>query len=129
MQATKTNGTSGALPDGPGVRDHIHGGEGEKVSFASMFGESNDWFFAPGPDGIALYDAQGNPVSGDVTSQVSLWNAGTEIDQEPGVGDSVGPNQSAPDFGVPDTDATVRLLGATTMLADGSSFTLPAIAA
>jgi len=129
VQSTKTDGTSGALAMGQAYEITFTAGKGQKVSFASMFGESNDWFFAPGPDGIALYDAQGNPVSGDVTSQVSLWNAGTELDQEPGVGDSVGPKQPAPDYGAPDPDATVRALGATTTLADGSSFTLPAIAA
>jgi hypothetical protein len=127
VQSTKTNGTTGALAMGQAYEITFTAGKGQKISFASMFGESNDWFFAPGPNGIALYDAQGNPVSGDVTSQVSLWNAGTEIDQEPGVGDSVGPNQPAPDDGAPDPDATVRALGTTTTLADGSSFTLPAI--
>ncbi len=127
VQSTKTNGTTGALAMGQAYEITFTAGKGQKISFASMFGESNDWFFAPGPNGIALYDAQGAPVSGDVTSQVSLWNAGTEIDQEPGVGDSVGPKQPAPDYGAPDSDATVRALGAATTLADGSSFTLPAI--
>ena len=94
-----------------------------------MFGESNDWFFAPGPSGIALYDADGNPVSGDVTSQVSLWNAGTEIDQEPAVGDSTGPKQPAPDYGAPDPDPTVRQLAQNVTLSDGSTFALPDIAA
>jgi hypothetical protein len=93
-----------------------------------MFGESNDWFFAPGPNGIALYDANGNAIAGDVTSQVSLWNAGTEIDQEPGVGDSTGPHQSAPDFGAADPDPTVREIPLTSLLSDGTSFTRPEIA-
>lgn len=127
VQATKTNGTTGALAMGQAYEITFTAGKGQKISFASMFGESNDWFFAPGPNGIALYDTQGTPVSGDVTSQVSLWNAGTEIDQEPGVGDSVGPKQPAPDYGAPDSDATVRALAQTVTLSDGSTFTLPAI--
>ncbi len=127
VQAMKTNGTSGALASGQAYEITFTAGTNQRVSFASMFGESNDWFFAPGPDGIALYDAQGNPIAGDVTDQVKLWDAGTEIDQEPGVGDSVGPNQNAPDAGAPDSNATVRGLGTTVTLADGSTFTLPAI--
>lgn len=127
-QATRTDGTSGPLARGQAYEITFTAGKNQKVSFASMLGESNDWFFAPGPDGIALYDDAGNPVAGDVTSQVKLWNAGTEIDQEPGVGDSVGPNQSAPDAGAPDPDPTVRAIGATATLSDGSQFPLPAIA-
>jgi hypothetical protein len=128
VQATKTNGTTGALAMGQAYEISFTAGKNQRISFASMLGESNDWFFAPGPQGIALYDAQGNPVSGDVTGQVSLWNAGTEIDQEPGVGDAVGPNQSAPDFGAPDPDATVRELGTQVTLTSGAQFSLPAIA-
>src|SRR4051812_458091 len=101
-QAQKTTGASGPLSPGEAYELQFTAGKKQAVSFAAMLGESNDWFFGPGPDGIALYDADGKPVSGDVTSQVSLWNAGTEIDQEPAVGDSTGPKQSAPDFGAPD---------------------------
>ena len=128
VQAARTDGTAGALAPGQAYEVTFTAGKGQRVSFASMFGETNDWFFAPGPDGIALHDAEGNPIAGDVTDQVSLWNAGTEIDQEPGVGDSVGPNQSAPDAGAPDPDGTVRELGQTATLSDGSLFELPAIA-
>ncbi len=127
LQAQKTNGTSGALGPGDALEITFTAGKKQSISFAAMFGESNDWFFAPGPTGIALYDAQGNPVSGDVTSQVSLWNAGTEIDQEPAVGDSTGPKQPAPDYGAPDPDPTVRQLAQVVTLTDGSQFTLPTI--
>ncbi len=127
VQATKTNGTTGALAMGQAYEISFTAGKSQRVSFAAMFGESNDWFFAPGPEGIALYDAQGNPVSGDVTSYVSLWDAGTEIDQEPAVGDAVGPRQPAPDFGAPDPNNTVRELYGQVTLTDGSKFTLPAV--
>lgn len=127
LQTQKTSGTSGALGPGDAMDITFTAGKKQNISFAAMFGESNDWFFAPGPTGIALYDAQGNPVSGDVTSQVALWNAGTEIDQEPGVGDSTGPNQPAPDYGAPDPDPTVRQLAQTVTLSSGAQFVLPAI--
>lgn len=72
---------------------------GEKLSFVTMFGQSNDWFYAP-QSGIALFDASGKPVGGDVTSQIILWNAGTEVDEEPGIGATQGPRQKAPNTGV-----------------------------
>jgi hypothetical protein len=121
-------GTMGALAPGEAFEVSFTAGKKQNLSFAAMLGESNDWFFGPGPDGIPLYAADGTPVTGDVTAQVSLWNAGTEIDQEPAVGDATGPRQSAPDFGPPDPTPGVRELGATTTLSDGSSFALPAIA-
>ena len=35
---------------------------------------------------IALFDASGRPISGDVSSALGLWDAGTEVNEEPGVG-------------------------------------------
>ena len=126
-QLVKTSGASGAAGPGDAFDITFTAGKKQNVSFALMFGESNDWFFAPDPTGIALYDASGNPVSGDVTSQIKLWNAGTEIDQEPGVGDATGPHQPSPDYGAPDPDPTVREVPVTVTLSDGSTFTRPAI--
>jgi hypothetical protein len=64
-----------------------------------MFGQSNDLFYGPGSKGIALFDKGGNPVSGDVTRDVVLWDAGTEINQEPGFGPDQAPRQPAPNTG------------------------------
>jgi len=127
-QIVKTSGVPGAAASGDAYEITFTAGKGQKVSFASMFGESNDWFFAPDPAGIALYDSDGNPVSGDVTDQIKLWNAGTEVDQEPAVGPDTAPHQSAPDAGAPDPDATVREIPVDVTLTDGSTFTRPAIA-
>lgn len=96
-------------------------GRGMKLFFATMFVQSNDLFYAPGPKGIALYDEQGNPISGDVTSQVKLWDAGTELNQEPGLGPDQAPRQSAPNTGAPDPNPDVRL-------ADNAFGTLPPVA-
>src|SRR5215207_988860 len=41
---------------------------GMKLFTTMMFGQSNDWFYAPDTNGIALFDAKGNPVSGEVTN-------------------------------------------------------------
>ena len=78
------------------------------LSFATMFVQSNDWFWAPGPGGIALVDDAGAPVAGDVTDQVSLWDAGTEADQTPGEGADQAPRQAGPDTGDADPDTSVR---------------------
>ncbi|MCA9736396.1 MAG: spondin domain-containing protein [Gemmatimonadetes bacterium] len=81
---------------------------GAHFSFATMFIPSNDFFFAPDEDGIPLYDANGDPVDGVVTSQIMLWDAGTEENQEPGLGDDQAPSQGDPDTGASDPDISVR---------------------
>lgn len=82
---------------------------GAKLSFATMFVPSNDFFFAPDEMGIALHDSTGSAISGNVTSQVQLWDAGTEVNQEPGTGADQVQRQSGPDTGADDADANVRL--------------------
>jgi spondin N len=78
------------------------------LSFASMFVQSNDWFWSPGPVGLALTDADGSPIAGDVTDQIGLWDAGTEADQTPGEGADQAPRQAGPDTGAADPDSTLR---------------------
>lgn len=82
---------------------------GQRLYFATMFGQSNDWCYAPGENGIALFDASGNPIGGDITSQVKLWDAGTEADEELGIGPHQGPRQPHPRYGDPDSNPIVRL--------------------
>jgi hypothetical protein len=66
---------------------------GMKFYMTQMFGQSNDWFYAPGSKGIALFDSKDNPISGDITDQFYLWDAGTEKDEEIGIGPNQGPRQ------------------------------------
>jgi hypothetical protein len=66
---------------------------GMKLFMTQMFGQSNDWFYAPSANGIALFDAKGLAVSGDITDQFYLWDAGTEKDEEIGIGPNQGPRQ------------------------------------
>jgi len=80
---------------------------GHYLTFASALIESNDWFFAPDPEGIPLY-VDGKPTLGDITSHVRLWDAGTEVNQELGVGDATCGKQPMRDFGAPDPDSRVR---------------------
>jgi hypothetical protein len=72
---------------------------GDRLAFTTMFGQSNDLFFAPGEAGIALFDSHGRPKGGDLTAQLALWDAGTEVNEEPGFGPNQAPRQSAPNTG------------------------------
>lgn len=72
---------------------------GSRLSFAMMFGQSNDLLYSPNDTGIALFDKKGKPISGDITSKVSLWDVGTEVNEEPGTGPNQAPRQSAPNTG------------------------------
>ena len=71
---------------------------GSKLTITSMFGQSNDLFYAPNESGIALF-SNGKPVSGDITAKIILWDAGTEVNEEPGVGPNQAPRQKAPNTG------------------------------
>ena len=73
---------------------------GDKLQFATMFVQSNDLFFAPRNGGIALFDAGGRAMHGKVTSQVALFDAGTEVNQAPGAGPDQAPRQAKPNTGM-----------------------------
>ena len=105
-------GAGSPAPIGPGgvYEFTIFASAGERLSFATMFVHSNDLFYSPAATGIALFHSDGNPVVGDVTDQVMLWDAGTEENQEPGVGPDQAPRQSGPDTGAGDSDGSVRLV-------------------
>ncbi|MDE2812603.1 MAG: spondin domain-containing protein [Gemmatimonadota bacterium] len=92
---------------------------GDRLSFATMYVQSNDLFLAPGDTGIALFTDDRQPISGDITAQIGLWDAGTEVNEEPGVGANQAPRQAAANTGV-DEGGAVRLVN------DG--FTYPAVA-
>lgn len=118
-----------AIPDGADSADKLFPGNsysftfeaapGQFLSFVSMFVESNDLFFAPKADGIALFDDMGTPVHGQVTKYVKLWDAGTEVNEEPGVGENQAPRQAGPNTGE-DENGVVRK-------ADGGYPPVPAI--
>ena len=90
---------AGPIRPGDSFEFTLTAAPGMKLFMAQMFGQSNDWFYAPGPNGIALFDGKGKPFSGDVTDQLYLWDAGTEKDEEIGVGPNQGPRQKGPNTG------------------------------
>jgi hypothetical protein len=90
---------AGPITPGKAYEFMVSAAPGQKLTLAFMFGQSNDWFYAPGAQGIALFDAAGKPLSRDVTSELSLWDAGTEVNEEPGLGANQAPRQAAPNTG------------------------------
>jgi hypothetical protein len=116
-------GASSAGPIAPGdaYEFEVTAGHDARLSFVTMFIHSNDLFYAPGSEGIALFDGD-EPVDGDVTDQIQLWDAGTEVNEEPGTGPNQAPRQSGPDTGE-DENGTVRLVAE---IDDGFSY--PAVA-
>ncbi|EPR69573.1 spondin domain-containing protein [Cyclobacterium qasimii] len=82
----------------------FNAGKGQSLSFATMLVESNDLFYAPDEMGIALYDDNGEPVTGDVSAMVSLWDAGTEVNEEPGMGTNQPLRQSAANTGTAESN-------------------------
>ncbi len=98
----------GPLLPGEAYRSAFAAAAGERLSFATMFVQSNDWIIAPGAEGIELFDADGNPIEGDITNQLAVFDVGTEIDQVPGEGADQAPRQSGPDTGDEDPNAVVR---------------------
>jgi hypothetical protein len=87
----------GPLTPGQAYEFELSASPGQSLSLAWMFGQSNDLFYS-NERPIALF-LGGKPVSGDMTAQVSLWDAGTEVNEEPGLGPNQAPRQKSPDAG------------------------------
>ena len=100
----------GPLPPGQSYGFSFEAPPGTKLSFATMFVQSNDLFYAPSEEGIALWDDAGNRISGDVTDQIMLWDSGTEVNQAIGMGADQAPRQSGANTGAADEDNTVRIV-------------------
>lgn len=99
----------GPLLPGNSYEFSFSGGPGSAASFATMFVQSNDLFYAPGGEGISLFDQTGTPLSGDITDQIYLWDAGTEMNQEPGLGPDQAPRQGGAGAGAADPNTSVRI--------------------
>ncbi|HWP23800.1 MAG TPA: spondin domain-containing protein [Candidatus Binatia bacterium] len=88
----------GPITPGAAYEVTISAVPGDRLSLSLMMGQSNDWFYAPAEAGIELFK-NGAAISGDITSQMIMWDAGTEANQEPGIGPDQGPRQKAPNTG------------------------------
>ena len=69
---------------------------GDKLSFASMLIQSNDYFIGTSDDGFELF--RGNePITGAI--ETTIWDAGTEVDEPLGAGDNQPMQQVSPNTG------------------------------
>jgi uncharacterized protein (DUF2141 family) len=123
LDGVKTAGGFGSGPIGPGgsVSFDIEATPGDRLSLATMYIQSNDLFYAFQPEGIALFDDNGQPVGGERTDQVMLYDAGTEGDQEPGVGLDQAPRQDELNTGPSGEGSVTQVDGAN----DGFEYPAP----
>lgn len=78
---------------------------GTKFTPVTMMGNSNDWFLAPEDfGGIDLWQ-NGAPLTGDIASELILFDAGTEADNLPEFFPPAGAN-----VGPADPDTTMRIV-------------------
>lgn len=116
-------GATAPGPIGPGAAYEftINAKPGMKLSAAMMFGQSNDWFYALPAEGISLFH-NGKPISSDVTSRFVLYDAGTEVDEEIGIGANQGPRQKAPNTGVDEHGVVHRAKSSTYFSSNAALF-------
>lgn len=88
----------GPVTPGLAFEFEIVANPGSHLFVTFMFGQSNDLFYA-NAKGIDLFDKGGKPLNGDVTSQLGLFDAGTEVNEEPGVGPNQAPRQKSANTG------------------------------
>ena len=101
--------TAGPIRPGNSFEYSFTAMPGMKFYSTMMFGQSNDWFYSPDANGIALFDAKGNAISGDVTNKFVLWDAGTEVDEEIGIGPNQGPRQAGLNTGAAENGVVHRV--------------------
>ena len=95
---------------------------GLRLSLVAMYGESNDVFVATPPAGIELFDAEDLPLYGEIAAEMQFWDAGTEVNEEPGVGPNQPARQAGPNTG-DDENGVVAAIGAV----DAAGFGYPAV--
>jgi len=95
----------------------FNAGKGQHLALATMYGVSKDWFFAPENPGLKLYDESGKPFTGDVSSQIKLWDNGSK-DNTSGAAESKNITE------VPGVDASTLMKLTLAYDAERSEFTL-----
>jgi hypothetical protein len=119
-QAGVAFGPDGPLFAGQSTTFTIAASPGDRLFLATMFVQSNDFFFSDDGHGIALFHGK-TPASGDVTSQIDLWDSGTEADTAPGTGPDQKPVMDGIDGPAEDSESTDVTLASET----GDGFELP----
>lgn len=105
-------GAAGPAPIGPGAAYEfsVSAAPKMKLTLVTMFGQSNDYFYATEKP-VELFDEAGEPLSGDITARFALYDAGTEVNQEAGVGSDQAPRQKAPNTGAAENGVVGRAQG------------------
>jgi hypothetical protein len=98
----------GPLTPGQKYEFEVSAEPGQSLSAAWMFGQSNDLFYSNDRP-IQLFSADGKPISAEYTTQVSLWDAGTEVNEEPGLGPNQGPRQANANAGLTESRAIAHV--------------------
>ena len=126
--AMQPAGMSPAVEPGESATFTVVAAPGQRLQIETMFVQSNDWFYGFGGGGLALFNGN-TPISGDVTSQLVVYDAGTEQDTAPGTGPfqkpvqaptatNVGPSESVsirsarerhPNFNIPANASVIRV--------------------
>lgn len=86
---------SAPVPPGNKVMTNFKADAGDKIAYVTMFGFSNDWFYANEINIDAM-------VKGDLSSKTALFDSGTGVDQYPGAG-----NRQALFGGTPQSETMV----------------------
>ncbi|MEZ4712517.1 MAG: spondin domain-containing protein [Caldilineaceae bacterium] len=89
----------GPLLPGSVYEFEVTANPGDHLAFASMLVQTNDIFIGPGANGLALFDSNGQPRRGDITSETPFWDAGSELNEAPGMGPNQAPRQRAANTG------------------------------
>ena len=103
-------GAPGLIGPGAAYEFTITAARRTKLTLVTMFGQSNDYFYATG-EPVKLFDSAGEPLSGDITSRFALYDAGTEVNQEAGVGADQAPRQKMPNTGAAEGGVVRRAKG------------------
>ena len=77
----RINGAAGGK-----VSQQLQLNPGDKIAIATMYGFSNDWFFATTGDDLNINLINSKNGSGDVSANIGLFDDGTAINQFPGAG-------------------------------------------
>lgn len=84
----------GGPDDGPGLFAgertvfEFQAEEGEDLQIVTMLVQSNDLFLAFDGDGLDLFGTFGDPIDGVVTDELVVYDAGTEVDEDLGLGEN-----------------------------------------
>ena len=104
---------------GDKAKKSVYGTPGMYITVATMFGESNDVFAAA--IAVPLFDADGVAKDTNATGDIGLWDAGTEVNEEPGLGENQAPRQAEPGTGDDENGSVVAIDGT-----DAAGFSYPA---